>query len=823
MRLILAPLLVGLAGCTTAAERAPRAPAPAASRPALVTDAERELQRRFGELWRTALEEAEPLAPELARVLAEESSRFHDAALLRQLYPARGTALRFVVAAELGPSPLVSRLREALAGAGVHALDPSRYPAPAIAALASRLQAVPAALALPSPPTPAELRATSGAGAAARLRALTLAGAGRLAARFAEARAARRERLREAARLELQCADALARYARDLSRGNTRPAELAVKLRTDPRFIIDQSDPRPGEAKVTKAVAVQKAIASLPPLLRLLAEKGAEPYLRERLRQELVAIRDRAGLEAYLAALPPRVEQYARLQRARARYRAIVAAGGWQPVQGPQRGIRRGRRHTAIPALRRRLIAEGFLDGKLAEGDRYDPPLEAAVRAYQESHQMDATGIPDRQLWASLSIPAARRLRAIELTMERWRESAIEDPAGSYLLVNIPDFHVEAWKGGKRLARIRVVVGKASGEKCDEETSRKVLAYATPIQSAAVKTLVFSPFWNVTRYIKETELDPERGKDPLFYEKNGYEVMAAGTPKEWVRELPGPANSLGFVKFLFPNPHDTYLHDTPKKLLFERAIRAFSHGCMRVQQPWELAKLLLREDGQWDEARYRGLEREWRSMSFESLKERWDQERYEALRKKAPSLETVVQLRRPVPIHVEYTTVRVDDEGRVHFLADVYRLDEHRLSPRRGVYCVPESKLARRKFAEVPRRLEEIEKRSRSEVEPKLRAALEASRGLDANGPWEVKHLLRQLKPLEKYAEHHRNLAERIRDEHEKLADSLDDKETTWKKALVDRAVRLERLLAALEGMGKSALVLCRQVDRLLAARSRPR
>lgn len=821
MRLILLPLLAGLAGCTTAAERAPRAPASSPVHPLPVADADRELQRRFAELWRAALEEAEPIAPELARVLAEEASRFQDAALLRQLYPARGAVLRFVAPAELGPSTLAPRLREAIASVGAHALDPARYAAPAIAALASRLQAVPAALALPAPPTAVELRGASGAGAAARLRTLTLSG-GRLAKRFAEARAARQERLREAARFELQCADALARLARDLSRGNTRPAELAVKLHTDPRFIIDQSDPRPGEAKVTKAVAVKKAIASLPPLLRLLAERGPEPYLRERLRQELVAIHDRAGLEAYLASLPPRVEQYGRLQRARERYRAILSAGGWEPVHGPQRGIRRGRRHASIPALRRRLIAEGFLDAKHADGDRYDPPLEAAVRAYQESHQMDRTGIPDRQLWASLSIPVARRLRAIELTMERWRESAIQDPGGSYLLVNIPDFHVEAWKGGKRLARIRVVVGKASGEKCDEETSRKVLAYATPVQSAAVKTLVFSPFWNVTRTIKETELDPERGKDPLFYEKNGYEVMAAGTPKEWVRELPGPANSLGFVKFLFPNPHDTYLHDTPKKLLFERAIRAFSHGCMRVQQPWELAKLLLSEDGQWDETRYRGLEREWRSMSFESLKEKWDQERYDALRKKAPSLETVVQLRRPVPIHVEYYTVRVDDEGRVHFLADVYRLDELRLNPRRGVFCVPESKLARRKFAEVPRRLEEIEKRSRSEVEPKLKAALEASRSLDASGPWEVKHLLRQLKPLEKYAEHHRNLAERIRDEHEKLAESIDEKET-WKKPLVDRAVRLERLLAALEGMGKSALLLCRQVDRLVAARSRPR
>jgi len=308
----------------------------------------------------------------------------------------------------------------------------------------------------------------------------------------------------------------------------------------------------------------------------------------------------------------------------------------------------------------------------------------------------------------------------------------------------------------------------------------------------------------VTRIIRETELEPERGKDPEFYEKNGYEIMKPDTPGEWVRQLPGPQNPLGFVKFLFPNPYETYLHDTPEKGLFQRPVRAFSHGCIRGEDAWELARLTLTEDGQWDEARYGRLRRDWNSLDVEKLKKDFSEELYESWCKRAASLEATVVLRQPVPVLVEYYTVRVDDAGKVSFLADIYQLDRKRQSQQPDRPCVPESKLARQRFKELLLRLTRLEQRG-GELASPLEQALRVVAKLDGSQSWEARRLVKRARKLVGFPGQVKNLAVLIRAEHAKLAESRGERRRSWGKRQIEAAVRVERLMTGLEKLIKEA------------------
>ena len=702
-----------------------------------------------------------------------------------------------------------------------------------------------------------------------------------LARAFSELCALREEQELAAATVELRLADGLAHLARDLGRGNTRAVEMVVRRgqkeqeqeqqEQDTRTEGEENEPirpgagraRPPGAAFDGGVAVDQGQAGspdagvarapgpgpdagvagaafpmdagpaaeasgaapaeasrpgdarepLPPPEPSLVLRDPQAYVRALLQADLRAVHDPESLRAVIEDLPPRHPQYRGLLEALQRYRSIVQAGGWEKVK-PRGRLRPGKKNRTVAALKRRLAVEGFFFGKMDE--RFDEPLEQALRRYQETHQMQVTGRPHRQLWKSLGITAERRVQAIELSLKRWRESSIGRMAG-YAFINIPDFHVEVWKDGERLLRHRIIVGENKGRKCDEETERKIYSHATPIQTAWIEFLVFSPYWNVPRSIKEQELDPERGKDPFYYEKHGYEVMRADTRREWVREMPGPANSLGFVKFIFPNPHATFLHDTPLKKLFDRPVRAFSHGCMRVQDPWKLAKLLLSLDGQWNERRFKRLYRDWKSLDFRPLQKEWDPELYERLSEKASELRRTVHLRRPVPIFVEYYPVRVDDEGRVHFLSDIYRYDEQELNPRPAKRCVPETKAARRGFSHTLDRVDALEQDA-VEMVPRVLRAMELARDLDPKGPWKERYLLKQVKKLEDFGEHHENLAQRLRDDYDLVAEAIQERRGRWKKSLVAQAVRVRRLSKALAAMTREARAICKQVEEITGA-----
>jgi murein L,D-transpeptidase YcbB/YkuD len=378
--------------------------------------------------------------------------------------------------------------------------------------------------------------------------------------------------------------------------------------------------------------------------------------LRERFRQASTATP--AELAEQLAVLVPQFQQYGRLVDSLARYRSIVEADGWGEIR--PRELHRGSNHPRVAELAERLSIEGFYSGDIDE--QYGSAMEEAVRSYQESHQMEVTGATHPMFWRSINVSADRRLAQIELSVQRWRESRIgEDPY--YVLVNIPDFHAEVWREGERVSRFRIVTGN-SVRVCDPETNTLRYANATPLLSAEVEYLVFNPYWNVPERIRREELDLELIENPSWLQENGYEVvLTRGTPR--IRQLPGPDNALGAVKFIFPNPHNVYMHDTPSRQFFRRSIRNFSHGCMRVQNPLEFAELLLDIDGQWDEARFTRI--------------------------RESAVETTVHLETHVPVHVEYYVVRVDDEGRTNFLADVYRYDRARLAeiPPEPTPCEP--------------------------------------------------------------------------------------------------------------------------------------
>lgn len=387
-----------------------------------------------------------------------------------------------------------------------------------------------------------------------------------------------------------------------------------------------------------------------------LTEPERHELIAERTRETFRAIAgagDAAALQAVIDALPPQHPQYAGLLRERARYAAIVEAGGWREV--PSRNLSRGSRGDTVTALARRLAIEGYYPAfDEAEPPRdFDETMEQAVRDYQSTHQMEVTGEPDRGFWASLNIPADQRLAQIDLTLQRWRENRIgDDPY--YVHINIPDFHTEVWRNGQREMRFRIVVGNTQ-QVCDPRTGRTTYANATPIQSAEMTYVVLNPTWNVPSRIVEEELLPALLEDPTYFETMGFERYTTPGGIEIVRQLPGPENPLGRVKFMFPNPHNTYLHDTSRPQYFRFPVRAFSHGCMRVQDPLDFLEYLLRQDGQWDDDRIERI--------FESKEE------------------TTIVLREPIPVHAEYYVVRVDDDGRANFLADIYRLDRDRLDP----------------------------------------------------------------------------------------------------------------------------------------------
>lgn len=445
----------------------------------------------------------------------------------------------------------------------------------------------------------------------------------------------------QSSRLDVILSDALVQYARRMRFEN--PAwQKGLEWPASLREVSEQPK---------RSDATRDANRQSPSTRRLQGAALVEARSQYLLMEKLGAVwEDPESVSDSLAGLSPPFEPYRRLTRAFAKYADYVEAGGWPELPGDAQGLKRGATGPSVAILKKRLRIEGYYQGDSSEV--FGPDLRRAVINYQKTHQLWAGGTLTPVTIRSLNVSALNRQHQIRLSMQRWRESEI-GPESHFVLVNISDFHASVWRDGERKMYFAVVVGANERTKEDgEEFPRQ-----TPRFSDKIKYIVFNPYWNVPRSIRLEESEPKQAEDPTYFEREGFEYFTASNGHRILRQKPGPTNALGKVKFLFPNKYSVYMHDTPNKGLFRNPHRAYSHGCIRIQDPMAFAHYLLDFDGRWTGERR------------EELLEKW----------LAKDSETWVNLTRDLPVHIEYYVVRVDDEGRTNFLADLYRLDRPRL------------------------------------------------------------------------------------------------------------------------------------------------
>ena len=346
-------------------------------------------------------------------------------------------------------------------------------------------------------------------------------------------------------------------------------------------------------------------------------------------------------LDKALATLRPADADYAGLGKELQRWRVLVAKGGWQGVPEISDNIKPGGRANpaVLTAIRNRLAAEGIsvptattdstAKSGLSGGGVYDKELAGAVAVFQQQHSINVDSALGKETIDAMNVSASYRLGEIAANMERYRW--LPRTFGSrYIFVNVPAFKLEAWDSGQKVLEMKVIVGQEYQDK------------ATPVFADSMETVVFRPYWNVPPSIAAKEIFP-KGSGYMASQNmetyNDHGRMA-------VRQRPGPKNALGFVKFLFPNDFNIYLHDTPNHELFEKDVRAFSHGCIRLEKPDELAQWVLG----------------------------WPADKVEQAMRDGPD-DRGVKLPRKIPVYITYFTAFINN-GQLYFGNDLYGRDD---------------------------------------------------------------------------------------------------------------------------------------------------
>jgi L,D-transpeptidase YcbB len=351
---------------------------------------------------------------------------------------------------------------------------------------------------------------------------------------------------------------------------------------------------------------------------------------------------------AYLRNLPPKAPAYAKLMKEKITLQARIANGGWgEKVQAAS--LKPGATGAAVVQLRNRLIALGYLARTATQ--TYDAPLEAAIQEFQVNTGLEATGIASENTIAQLNTAPEERLKSVIVAMERERWLNI-DRGDRYVWVNLTDFSAKIIDHGKVTFATRSVIGKNVSDR------------RTPEFSDQIEFMVVNPSWNVPRSITTKEYLPLLQRNPNaagqlnIIDRNGRVVprgavnFAAYTAKTFpfsMRQAPSEGNALGVVKFMFPNPYNIYLHDTPSKSLFAQEVRDFSHGCIRLGDPVDFAHALLAvqtADPTAEFARFLNTGRE-----------------------------SPVKLDKPVPVHLVYFTADPSSKGKMNYRRDVYGRD----------------------------------------------------------------------------------------------------------------------------------------------------
>lgn len=327
-------------------------------------------------------------------------------------------------------------------------------------------------------------------------------------------------------------------------------------------------------------------------------------------------------------------EPYKLLKIQLKKYLDITRSNQWQQIQGIPQKFKLGDSSSSIKALKNNL----FLTGDLTVRDSskvYDSLLQGAIKNFQRRTGFTPDGKISKEFLSRFNITPIERLQQILINMNRMRWLPVTPP-GKLALVNIPEFVLHMYDGPKEDFSMPVVVGKEG--------------HNTVLFSDKLTTIVFSPYWNVPPSIVKKEILPGMDKDPNYLQSHNMEVYgnAGGIPE--VRQLPGDKNSLGKVKFLFPNIFNIYFHDTPAKSLFSKDQRAYSHGCIRLSDPTKMAEYLLQDDKAW---------------SPEKINEAMNS-----------GNEQFVQLKNPVPVFITYYTAWVDKNGQLNFRDDIYGHDK---------------------------------------------------------------------------------------------------------------------------------------------------
>jgi len=375
------------------------------------------------------------------------------------------------------------------------------------------------------------------------------------------------------------------------------------------------------------------------------------------LKADIVNSPDLAG---ELAKMEPPYPGYKRTIQALQTYMQLAKKddGGQLPAPATTKGIAPGDSYPGVPRLTRllRLVGDLPADANVpADSTVYQGPLVDAVKNFQRRHGRDPDGRLSVQTLADMNVPLSARVREMQLTLERWRWLPLEFHSAP-LVANIPEFRVRGYDENYKInLSMNVVVGKAYN-------------HDTPVFSEDMQYVVFRPYWNVPYSIAKSEFFKRIEGDPDYLTKKGFEVVdnrqnvvASGAVssdvlaqlragKLFIRQNPGPKNSLGLVKFIFPNSYNIYMHDTPEQTFFSKSRRDFSHGCIRLEKPAEMAVWVLRDNPG-----------------------NWNMDRVRAAMNGSPNQQ--VNLAHPIPVLIVYATVIISEDGLVHIYDDIYGHD----------------------------------------------------------------------------------------------------------------------------------------------------
>jgi murein L,D-transpeptidase YcbB/YkuD len=375
--------------------------------------------------------------------------------------------------------------------------------------------------------------------------------------------------------------------------------------------------------------------------IRYLGDQYANPKQRLKALEKLVPAQKQEVLQKADRVLADDYNanngRYSSLKDQLKKYMVIARNNGWPTIPVIKKKYSKGNHAPLIALVKKRIRITEALPGN-DSSSFFDSGLDTAVKMLQAGYGQKPNGIISPALIKALNIPVTVRIAQILVNMERMRWMPAE-PEGKLILVNIPEFKLHAWEGKNKVFDMDIIVGKEG--------------HNTVMFSGRLNQVVFSPYWNLPPGIIRREILPALEKNKHYLEENNMEITGERNGLPVIRQLPGEKNALGKVKFLFPNSHHIYFHDTPEKWLFNKNKRAYSHGCIRLSDPVTMANYLLGAQPEWSPQRI--------DSAMNSGKEKY------------------VKIKTPVPVLIYYYTAWVDEDGQLQFREDIYGHD-HRLA-----------------------------------------------------------------------------------------------------------------------------------------------